>query len=267
MRDYYKQLPDDGASPLTPYLQARLQLYDRREEPARLLFEAALHRDQQFYPAQLALGQLWRGVDKLAFAQQWLRKAAANPRARPEAQRALAEVSMEMGLWGDAVRCYEAYFAASPHDFDSKRTYLSLVLYKVPKQLEDAERIVDELLRSQPDDLRLRMDRGAVYWRQGKLEAAATEYRAVLRADPKQARAALNLGNLFYEHGQRAPAGPPRRDALVRARTAYRYYRSLDTTDDAFDWFDFKLAVPVRLQRIAAELGAGGPGPARWQDI
>ena len=267
MREYYKRLPDAGRSPQTPYLRARLQRHDRREEPARLLLESALQRDEGFYPAQYELGLLWRGVDRPSLAHQWFKRAAANSRAQPVARRAWAEVSMELGLWNEAVDAYARYTAEVPADLESQRAYLRLVLYKVSDKLAVAERVVANLLRALPDDIGLKMDRAAVAWRKGEIEAAVDGYRGVLRADPKRARAALNLGNLFYDTGRRQKPGSARRASLERARRAYIYYRTLGIPDDAFDWFDQKIAVRVNLATIAKELGPWRGKPPTSSDI
>lgn len=268
MRRFYRQRKDDGRSPLTPFLQARLERLDRREEPARVLLEQALRRSPRFYEAQCELGLLWLGVQKFGKAAEWFRVATKTEPGRATAHLALAEVAGELGRWDEAARHYQRYLSIERGDRRAKRAYLALLLYRIEGNLDEMERLIKELWKPGSDDLSLQMDRAAVHWKRGEIRQAVDNYRAVIHRDPKRARAVLNLGNLFYDSGlKKAKGSPDRRLALGKARQAYRYFRGLGASDDAFDWFDLELAVRVRLQAIEKELGKASSKPVHWQDL
>ena len=110
-----------------------------------------------------------------------------------------------------------------------------------------------------PDDALVLMDRAAVAWRAGDLARAEADYRRVLELDETNARALLNLGNMYY-------SALPRNDAerlrdWPRAQTFYRDFLRLDRPEDGYDMFDAWLAVPQRLGEIERIL-AGGELPA-----
>ncbi len=268
MRRFYAQRADDGRSPLQPFLQARLERIDRREGPARVLLEQALKRSPGFYDAHYELGLLWRGVGNLGKAAEWFRSAIKLAPKRAPAHLALAEVASEATRWPEAALAYQRYLALEKADSGAKRAYLSILLYRVDGDLAQMERLMAELWKAGSQDLNLQMDRAAVYWKRGKTQSAIDNYRAVIQRDPKRARAVLNFGNLFYDKGIKLPKGTEKRAvALAKARQAYRYFRGLGESEDAFDWFDLELAVRVRLTAIEAELGEAGSAPVRWQDL
>lgn len=268
MRRFYAERKDDGRSPLTPFLRARLQRLDQREEPARLLLEEALRRAPRFYEAQCEMGLLWLGVEKFGKAADWFRLATTNAPRRAPAHLALAEVAVELAQWDEAARHYGHYLTVEPEDRSAKRAYLHLLLYRIEGNLAEMESLITELWKPGSEDLSLQMDRAAVHWKRGEIQAAVDNYRAVIRRDPKRARAVLNLGNLFYGSGlKQAKASSERRIALGQARQAYRYFRALGVSDDAFDWFDLELAVRVRLAAIEKELGKASSKPVNWKDL
>ncbi|MCB9889745.1 MAG: tetratricopeptide repeat protein [Planctomycetes bacterium] len=267
MRQLYDGLKDRPSSPEVPFLRARLQRLDRREEPARLGLEEALRRDPNFYLAYHELGQLWRGVDKLDRAAESFAKALALRADFAPARRQMAEVAAALGRGQQAMDSYRLYLKDRPGDLDAKRALLSMLAYQDSGSPDEAAKLADELLEVRPEDLTLLMDRAAVHWRQGEMEKAAELYRRVVQRDPKRARAVLNYGNLMFTIGQRTPAGPERKYRLAKARSAFLYYRTLHSIDDAYDWFDLHLAVRVRLSTIEGELGKPGPAPVTWRDL
>ncbi len=276
MRSYYAGRVDDSNSPLTPFLQARLKRLDRDWEGARLLLEEALRRAPGYFGAQYELGLLWRGVENYVKSAEWLRQAVGSAPRRACALLALAQVTGELGRWAESARSYQRYLDIVPTDLVAKRAYLTLLLYQVDGKLDRVEALVTELWRpfakggehAATPDLDLQMDLAAVHWKRGRTKQAIAEYRAVIRRDPQRARAALNLGNLFYDQGQgRAKDDKKRRYELGQARKAFRYFRGLGKSADAFDWFDLELAVRVRLESIEKELGKASAKPVTWQDL
>ena len=268
MRRFYDRRPDDGRSPLTPFLQARLQRLDQREEPARLLLEEALRRSPAFYEALHESGLLWWGVQRYGKAADWFRRAAKAAPRRGPAHLALAQVAQELGQWSESARHYQVYLTIEDQDLVAKRACLHVLLYRVEGNPKELEALIQDLWQPGSQDLSLQMDRAAVHWKRGQFQAAADHYRAVLRKDHKRARAALNLGNLLYDTGRsKKPGSAERRRDLDKARKAFLYFRSLGASEDAFDWFDLELAVRVRLGELDKELGKGSSKPVTWRDL
>lgn len=254
VRTHYEGLADDGRSPLPPFFRARIARAARREADCQSLLAESLRRDKRFYYAHLERGRMWWGVGKPTQALAAIEAALAiRPKLAP-AQRCLAEVHAALNRHEDAAKAYRAYLRLVPEDRAAIYALAVLLLYRVDGGIDEAGRLLEFLLRDQPEDLDLQMHRAALLWQQGKLVAAQDGYRAVLRKAPKRSRAALNLGNLYYEQG-RALRGEARAKVWRRARRAYDYFRSLSEVEDAYDWWDANLAAPRRLKEIEAVLG------------
>jgi tetratricopeptide (TPR) repeat protein len=266
MREYYAKFEDDGDSPLAPYFKARLQRFDGRNFQAQELLNLALKRDSRFYFARYERGLIWRGVSRPHRAVQHLRRALDTRPGFNDARRELAECFAELWEWSRAATHYRIYLAANPSDRVAQRAYLTLIVYRVDGRLKEANMLVLALLSENPRDLTLKMDLAAVYWKRGDPVNAAAMYREVLAVDHQYSRAALNLGNLHYDLGRRAK-GDARRAALTKARFAYRFYRTLGESEDAYDWFDLNLATRARLREIDLELGARRKKDVTWRDL
>lgn len=256
MRRYYAELPDRPRSPVVPFCRARLA----QDDHTRLeLLRTAAERDPSFYFAQLAIARVNRGLGRLDVAEEALGRAlAARPR-HLESNLEMALVLMDLGRYGRAEPYLANYVTARPEDRLAAKTYAQLLLYRLDR-VRQAEPILRRLLDENREDTDVLMDLAAIDWRQERHEAAIAGYHEVLRLDPTMTRAALNLGNLYYELG-RGASGDERTQAWRKARKAYEYCVAANRSEGLHDVLDVTLALPYRLDLIAQAIGPGDGAP------
>jgi tetratricopeptide (TPR) repeat protein len=249
----------DSQGPVHAWVRSRLEKVDSRRVD---LLEQALAADSAFYPAYLDLAEIWGRSDRTATQLGYLEKAVAARPDFPEANLALGRLLVSIGRGEGAVACYEAYLRSAPDDPEPTLEFVELLVYSL-RDLDRAEPWIARRLAADPGNIDAQMAAAAVAWRRGDAARAAAAYRTVLQADPRHARAALNLGNLWFQRPDRADAA---RDAdWKRARQAYRYFLSLQPEGDFFDVHDVLVSVPYRIEIIDAAVGplpVGAPIPS-----
>ena len=263
MRAFYAALPDRPSSPVLPYCRARLA----EDDHTRLaLLRAALERDPSFYFGHLAVARVNRDLGRLDVAQQALEKAlAARPR-HLESNLEMAQVLVDLGRFGEAEPYFSNYVAARPEDRLAAKTYAQLLLYRI-NRVRQAVPVLERLHQENREDPDVIMDLAAVAWRQDRFDDAIAHYHEVLRLDPTVTRAALNLGNLYYELGKGAE-GEARAVVWRKARKAYQFYVAANRGEGLHDTLDAMFAVPYRLDAVAAGAGADdGAAPTPGQNF
>jgi len=246
MRAFYAAWSERPGSPVVSFLKARL-LEDTSEQ-VRLL-EEITKKDGRFAPAWLSLGRIRRSVGQLENASADLRSAlSANPRCS-EASLELAEVLVQLGKGADASQHFRNYLLLNPGDRLARQQYAQLLIYDLGQPTE-ARELVEELRRQDPGDVGVLMDLAAIEWKTSRGEVARDLYKKVLELDRTQSRAALNLGNLWFEVYSRA--GDPKlvEEAYAKARKAYLYYRNMRRHEGVLDALDFHMGVPYRIKWI-----------------
>ncbi|MBK8976431.1 MAG: tetratricopeptide repeat protein [Planctomycetes bacterium] len=263
MRAYYAKRDDDGKSPVTPYVRARLEPSPARR---RDLLEEALRREPGAWFASRELGELWQQSGNLEAAFESYERAVRLRADDARANLGLSRVLSALGRGDAAERYFAAYLAAEPDDEAVTVELVRLQIYSLGKAAE-AEPRLQWLLHRRPDDVSLWMDEAAIAWQRGQQSVAAGHYRRVLRADPDNVRAALNLGNLYYGSQER-PDAEKLRD-WPKARQAYRYLLSIDPgSASGADAFERAVSVPARLRQIEAVIGApADPRPPSVSDL
>lgn len=248
----------DGQGPIHSWVRSRIEKVDSRRVD---LLDRAVDLDEAFYPAYLDLAEIWGRSDRTAMQLAYLEKAVAARPDFPEANLALGRLLVSIGRSEGAVKCYEAYLASAPDDAAPTLEFITLLVYGL-REIDRAAPWIARRLAADPSDVDVRMADAAVAWRKGDAARAASVYRAVLVDQPAQAKAALNLGNLWFQRPDRTDGA---RDAdWARARDAYRYFLSLDPEGDFFDVHDVLVSVPYRLEVIDAAIGplpVGTPVP------
>lgn len=248
----------DGKGPIHTWVRSRIEKVDSRRVD---LLDRAVELDGAFYPAYLDLAEIWGRSDRTAMQLDYLEKAVAARPDFPEANLALGRLLVSIGRTEGAVKCYEAYLASAPDDPAPALEFITLLVYGL-REIDRAAPWIERRLTADPSDIDVRMADAAVAWRKGDAARAASIYRAVLVEQPQQVKAALNLGNLWFQRPDRTDGA---RDAdWARARDAYRYFLSLDLEGDFFDVHDVLVSVPYRLELIDAAIGplpVGAPVP------
>lgn len=257
MRAFYETMPDDGVSPVPPYVRGRL----REDSHSRLMaIEEGLRRDSGFYYAHLSRGRLMRSLGREQEAIDGYGTALAlNPNLL-QAHLEMAEVLVGLGRFREAATRYESYLRGMPGDREAQGELVRLQLYRLRKPAA-ARDLVSRLLETDPGDVEARMHLAAMHWLEGRAADALEEYRQVLRHRPDQARAVLNIGNLLYGV---LPAGEDAKERYwSQARKAFLLYLDMVRLEEGIDYVDRYLSVPYRLKEIEDLLGAyEGPPPS-----
>ncbi|MEE9127700.1 MAG: tetratricopeptide repeat protein [Planctomycetota bacterium] len=262
MRRYYAGLKDNGRRPLVPFLNARLA---KHEVECKDNLNTALRRDSKFVWAHLEMARMRRSVNQPEVALKSIKKALRVRRNFVPAMKEIAELYLLLNDPERAEPYYKRYLRHRPGDERAQRAYAWLLIHKMDKP-EAAQPVVELLLRKHPQDLDLQMEIAAIHWRRGRLDEAIDAYRRVLRREPKNAAAALNLGDLYFDWKSDGDAAA--RDAAWRqARKCYCYFLSLEDDSRALLLLNRLVAVPYRLEQIATRLGAEEAGPVRLQDL
>lgn len=256
VKAFYAQVPDRANSPVPPFCKARLA----EDDHTRLtLLDEALRRDPSFYFGHLAQARINRAIGRLDVAQQALVKAlAARPR-HLDSTLEMGAVLVELGKYAQAEPYFAGYVAARPDDRLAAKTHAQLLLYRLNKPRE-ASAVLQRLAQEAPRDADVAMDLAALAWREGRAEDAIKGYHRVLELDPGATRAALNLGNLYFELGERAQ-GEAKLSAWARARKAYQFFLKAPRTAGLHDALDETFSVPYRLELLAAKLPVDDAAP------
>lgn len=267
--EFYRAFVWPSGSAVRDLVTAKLARNDKDRLAA---LEAAIEKEPSFHFAWRELGELWGrnarqlkqieaferavrsrpndGLSNLGFARA-LRAAGRAEEAAPRFQEAIANLA-----------------ANDPSRPAAEREYVALLLYEL-RQHGRAGELLDAMLTKSPDEISLWMDRAAADWLAGDRDRAAARYRQVLQRDPREVRAALNIGNLYFQRPERSEE-EKRRD-WPRARQAYRWFleHAGEATVDGYDLIDQFLSVPCRLGVIDAALGAlpRSAEPARLSDF
>lgn len=264
MVDFYVKETEVAAkagSPVPAYMRARLAETAYAQSNA---LDAILASHATFAWGHLSRGRVNRGQGRLSEALQNLDQAISLDDGLIEARLERAQVLVELGRDMEAAVEYKVYWDTNPADTAAAREYLTLLLYRL-EDVDEASRLIDHLKRSD-QSLALRMDRAAVLWRGGRAQAAVEVYLEILEQDPSMARAALNIGLLYYEVVPREDVDKIR--YWPKARAAFRLFMQTSAPQDGHEQFERTWAVPFRLRRIRELLGPATVTPnlelLRW---
>ncbi len=224
------------------------------------LCRKALALEPSHYPALVLLGEsLWR-LGEVREAGRVLKRAVGLKRDLAEGWLLLARLAHEQGFFKTAGRHFRTYLGLRPFDRLAARDLLRLLVHELHRGAE-AESLARDLLSRNEGDVDLRLDLGAALWLQGKHREAADLYFGILKAHPGEARAALNLGNLYYEvlHDE------------VRALQTYRWLERMPLGKDPHALLGQLLFVPTRIKKLRKALtareGTVPPPPGSLGDL
>jgi len=261
MVDHYTALPlREG--PVAAYCRARLLDTDYAQDNA---LAAILVEHPSFAWAHLSRARVSRQRGRLLPSLDMYSAALVHDAKLFEARLERAQVLVELGRDMEAVREYRDYLDQRADDVTAIRDFVTLLLYRVGRT-DEATPWLAQLEARLPGDVTVRMDRAAVSWRERQHRAAVDAYVAILRDDPGQVRAALNIGLLLYEVVP-TDAEADRRRYWPAARAAFRWFLDRGRPADGHGAVERTLGVPFRLQRIAELLGPETPQPPRLDDL
>ncbi|MCR9247599.1 MAG: tetratricopeptide repeat protein [bacterium] len=263
MRRYYRYELPESDSPVGPYVRARLA--DTSYARGQAL-QQILEGDRSFGWAWLSLGRVRRGQGQLQAAVDAFATAYVNDPGLHEAALERAQALADLGRLPEAALDYERYFEHVPDDYVAMREYASMLIYRLVR-IDRALELLARLDAKFENDLDLRMHRAAALWRAFRPREALSNYLAVLDLDPRAARAALNIGLIYYDAMPQNDSDQERRQWWPKARAAFRYFLALGEAADGHEAFERSLAVPYRLGVIDELLGAAPTTPVTVDDL
>lgn len=252
MVDFYVQGSErasGGRSPVPAYLRARLAETAYAQSNA---LDKILASHANFAWGYLSLGRVNRGQGRLSEALRNYDKAIVSDSNLLEARLERAQVLTELGRDQESAVAYKSYVRQMPSDSAAVREYITLLLYRLGR-VDEALLYLDLLAQRGETSLALRMDRAAALWRLNRLQAAVEIYLEILAAEPANARAALNIGLLYYEIVPKDEAAKLR--YWPKARVAFELFLQGSEPADGHEQFERMWAVPHRLQRVRELLG------------
>jgi len=260
MRTFYDELPA-RPSPVPAYVKARL--FDTSYAKGQALLEI-LDAYPSFGWAHLSLGRIRRGQGQLLVAVDAFRVAFVEDSSLHAARLERGEALAELGRLAEAAVDYEAYIDTRPEDWVAMREYVTMLIYRLTR-IDRALQLLDRLDAAFPGDVELWMHRGAALWRALRPREALPHYLAALEQDAGAARAALDIGLIYYDALPRNEE--ERRIWWPRARAAFRLFLQLPESGDGQEAFERALAVPYRLGVIEDLLGPDPGGEVTLDDL
>jgi tetratricopeptide (TPR) repeat protein len=158
----------------------------------------AVGRDDKHYFALTKLGErLWR-MGELNRSRELLERAVSLQRNLPEAWLILAAVEQDSGRTKNAAQYYDNYLSLRPLDRDVSLRYVRLLLHDLGRP-DAARPILESLEKADPSNLEVGLDIAAMHWLLGEHDQAEARYRQLLQRHPDDIRVFVNLGNLYFQ--------------------------------------------------------------------
>lgn len=235
--------PDRSESYL---LLALFQLRSDLPEQAEVNFKKATEVDPKAMNAQLALGSFYQSRNRLGEAEQQFKHAidvdpkSPVPRAayvrllmqegkkseiesflrqtkkdlsnNPEGYRMLGDFYFASGDLDQATTEYASLYSDHPKDLQVKKNYIQLLILK--GRLDEATKLDDEILKSNPHDADALVYKGQVQLRKHNASGAVDALQSALRSDADNAIAHYQLGTAFAQQNDDARAEAEWREAV-----------------------------------------------------
>lgn len=222
-----------NASFLTPqnfrwvHLLADVARHKGELDEAAARYEAAWSLQPYDFAALVRLGEVYTELGRAEDAEAAFKSALALNPGSPSAMAGLGQLALNRREFGDAVMYFQAALQAAP---DANRLHYSLAMaYRGLGDLEAARRhleqrgtvgvrppdpVVDQL-ELLTEGERVHLVRGRLAFASGRYREAADEFATAVAADPKSARALVNLGTALGQLGDLNAAIEKYQQALV----------------------------------------------------
>lgn len=196
-------------------------------EEAAARYEAAWSLQPYDFAALVRLGEAYAELGRAEDAETAFKSALALSPGSPSAMAGLGQLALERREFGDAIMYFKAALQAAP---EANRLHYSLAMaYRGLGDMDAARRhleqrgkvglrppdpVVDQL-QMLTEGERVHLVRGRLAFASGRYQEAADEFAAAVAADPKSARALVNLGTALGRVGDLDAAIEKYRQALV----------------------------------------------------
>ncbi len=152
--------------------------------------------DRHYYALTKLAERRWRNGE-LNRSRGLLERALSLQRNLAEAWLILAAVEQDSGKTKSAARYYRSYLDLRPLDRDVTLRYVRLLLHDLERPAQ-AEPVLLSLEKADPGNLEVGLDIAAMRWLEGDTASAEAKYREMLERHPDDLRVLVNLGNLYY---------------------------------------------------------------------
>jgi len=257
-RLYYEHAAKSDKSMAEPhYNLGCLLLKDEKFDEAAELFRKAIEIDTYLAHAYHNLGTCLRALDKHKEAKEILKRGLELAERISDSQMALGQSQLDTGEVEEALETFKELIEENP-DYDQTLDLL-MNLWRANRQKNDVEgagRAVEAaLMFSDNKSIEANLAMGITFQEAGKLNNAEQVYKKVLKLDPGNAHALMNLA-IFYKdvrgdeglaikNGREALRCDPLSD-LVRYNLAVLLYE-LKKPDEAMQEFKEALALNPNL--------------------
>ena len=195
------------------HLLADISRLAGKPEDAAARYEAAWALQPYDFAALVRLAEAYLELGRHEDAEAAFNAALALSPASPSAMAGLGQLALEKQEYGDAVMYFRAALKAAP---EANRLHYSLAMaYRGLGDMDNARRqlelrgtvgvrppdpVVDQL-QLLTEGERVHLVRGRLAFASGRYQEAADEFGAAVEADPKSARALVNLGTSLAQLG------------------------------------------------------------------
>jgi tetratricopeptide (TPR) repeat protein len=182
-------------------------------EEAAARYEAAWSLQPYDFAALVRLGEMYSELGRAEDAKMAFNSALALSPGSPSAMAGLGQLALDNREFGDAIMYFQAALKAAP---EANRLHYSLAMaYRGLGDMDAARRhleqrgtvgvrpldpVVDQL-ELLTEGERVHLVRGRLAFASGRYQEAADEFAAAVAADPKSARALVNLGTALGQLG------------------------------------------------------------------
>jgi tetratricopeptide (TPR) repeat protein len=195
------------------HLMADVNRLAGRLEDSAALYEAAWSLEPYDFAALVRFGEVSLELGLLEDAEAAYRRALTLNPGSPSVMAGLGQLALSRQEYDDAVMYFDAALRAAP---DANRLHYSLAMaYRGLGDAEAAKRHLEmrgtvgvrppdpvvEQLQLLKEGERVHLVRGRLAFASGRYQEAADEFGAAVAADPRSARALVNLGTALAQLG------------------------------------------------------------------
>jgi cellulose synthase operon protein C len=183
-----------------------------RFSEAESQFQRAIDVDRNLPEARAALARLYIAEGKNADAEQFLTSAKRDFPDNSTGYRMLGDFYFATGQLDKATVEYGVLFQDHPKDPEVKKNYIQLLILK--NRLDEAQKLNDEVLKTNSNDDTALIYQGQIQIRQRKATEAIQTLQKAIRNNPDNGVAHYQLGLAFNQSGDLQRAQGEWQDAI-----------------------------------------------------
>ncbi|MCU1295790.1 MAG: Tetratricopeptide 1 repeat-containing protein [Acidobacteriaceae bacterium] len=192
---------------------------------AETQFRRAIEVDPKYPEARAELARLYLAQGKNSEAEEFLKNSKRDFPDVSAGYRMLGDFYFATAQLDKAVAEYSILFQDHPKDPEVKKNYIQLLILK--NRLDEAQKLNDEVLKTNANDEAALIYRGQIQIRQGKASEAVQVLQKDLRNNPDNGIAHYQLGIAFNQTGDLQRAQGEWQNAVRLRPDLVEAYRAL----------------------------------------